>query len=179
MKTFSKILLANAFVFLFAFATPAKASTSVINIVTQIGDSSIVNSQQITLKGANLLAESARAHAKALNKEVAIVVVDAGGNMILLNRDNGTGPHNAEAARLKAYTSMSTKSNTLILGRNAKSNPDTQNLATVSGLLLLGGGVPIFNGNQLIGAIGVAGGGGPENDDNIAKKAVSSVFKKN
>ena len=70
-----------------------------------------------------------------------------------------------------------TKTSTLILGRNAKSNPDTQNLATVSGLLLLGGGVPIFNGNKLIGAIGIAGGGGPEGDDNIANFAVLQLLK--
>ena len=177
MKTYSQILTFSAFVFLLSLATAAKATINMGNSRQQVNDSLIISSQQITLKGANLLAASARAHAKAINKEVAIVIVDAGGNMILLNRDNGTGPHNAEAARLKAYTSMSTKSNTLILGRNAKSNPDTQNLATVSCLLLLGGGVPIFNGNQLIGAIGVAGGGGPENDDVIAKNAVASVFK--
>ena len=67
---------------------------------------------------------------------------------------------------------MSTKTATLLLGRNARANPDTQNLATVSGLLLLGGGVPIFNGEKLIGAIGIAGGGGPEGDDKIANYAV-------
>ena len=174
MKNYGIRLTLSALFILVALATTTKAQSN--NNGTPNETLTIIG-QQITLKGANLLAESARAFAKALNKEVAIVVVDAGGNMILLNRDNGTGPHNAEAARLKAYTSMSTKSNTLVLGRNAKSNPDTQNLATVSGLLLLGGGVPIFNGDKLIGAIGVAGGGGPENDDNIAKDAVASVFK--
>ena len=155
----------------------ASATASTPNQQVHRNDSLIVSNPQLTLKAAQLLAESARSYAKALGKEVAIVVVDAGGNMLLLNRDNRTGPHNAEAARLKAYTSMSTKSNTLLLGRNAKANLDTQNLATVSGLLLLGGGVPIFSGETLIGAIGVAGGGGSENDDSIAKKAVAHVFK--
>ena len=161
-----------------ALSAPVQAKqTQIEKHIVENNDSLYVNNQQLTLKAANLLAESARAYAKTLNKEVAIAVVDAGGNILLINRDNNTGPHNAEAARLKAYTSMSTKTATLLLGRNAKSNPDTQNLATVSGLLLLGGGVPIYKGDKVIGAIGIAGGGGSENDDSIAKYAVLQLLK--
>ncbi|WP_240047097.1 heme-binding protein [Hymenobacter nivis] len=35
------------------------------------------------------------------------------------------GPHNTEAARRKAYTALSTKPATLLLGRSARANPDT------------------------------------------------------
>ena len=178
MKSYKYYLTLGFLLSSFALANPAKANLAHIEkFVTEKNDSLFVTNQQLTLKAANLLAESARTYAKTLNKEVAIAVVDAGGNILLINRDNSTGPHNADAARLKAYTSMSTKTATLILGRNAKSNPDTQNLATVSGLLLLGGGVPIFNNDKLIGAIGIAGGGGPEGDDNIAKYAVLQLLK--
>ena len=178
MKSYKYILWFGISILTFALATSAYADqVQNHSLLKEKNDSLIVTNQHLTLKAANLLAESARTYAKTLNKEVAIAVVDAGGNVLLINRDNNTGPHNADAARLKAYTSMSTKTSTLILGRNAKSNPDTQNLATVSGLLLLGGGVPIFNGNKLIGAIGIAGGGGPEGDDNIANFAVLQLLK--
>jgi len=41
--------------------------------------------------------------------------------------------------------------------------------------LLLGGGVPIWHNNVIIGAIGVAGGGSAENDDLIARSAVLQI----
>lgn len=178
MKSYINYLTTVTLLCSILLASPAAARKDhhILSHPQQNDSLSIVN-QQLTLKAANFLAESARFYAKTLNKEVAIAVVDAGGNILLINRDNSTGPHNADAARLKAYTAMSTKTSTLILGRNTKSNPDTENLATVSGLLLLGGGVPVFIDDKVIGAIGIAGGGGPENDDNIAKYAVLELLK--
>lgn len=128
---------------------------------------------QLTLEGAFALTTNARAAATAIGKEVSIAIVDESGTTILLSRGNGVGPHNTEAARRKAFTALSTKTGTLALGRNAKANPDSENLAHLPELLLLGGGAPLWYDNQIIGAIGVAGGGGPENDDLIAKSAAS------
>lgn len=130
---------------------------------------------QLTLEGAFALTTNARAAAAALGKQVSIAIVDQSGTTILLSRGNGVGPHNTEAARRKAFTALSTKTGTLLLGRNAKANPDSENLANLPELLLLGGGVPLWYDNKVIGAIGVAGGGGPENDDQIAKSAVSKI----
>ncbi|AKQ47315.1 hypothetical protein TH63_19365 [Rufibacter radiotolerans] len=123
---------------------------------------------QLPLKTAQEIAARARLKAAALQKEVSIAIVDASGEVILLSRGDGVGPHNTEAARRKAYTSLSTKTTTLLLGRNARTNPDTENLAHLPELLLLGGGTPLWHQGKVIGAIGVAGGGGPENDDTIA-----------
>ncbi|WP_239023024.1 heme-binding protein [Pontibacter mangrovi] len=129
------------------------------------------DAHQLTLEAASELTNRARAAAKSLNKDVSIAIVDASGQVIMLTRGNGVGPHNTEAARRKAYTSLSTKTPTLQLARNAKANADTENLANLPELLLLGGGCPIWYNGQIIGGIGVAGGGGPENDHNIAKAA--------
>ncbi|GAB2552097.1 heme-binding protein [Rufibacter soli] len=123
---------------------------------------------QLPLKTAQEVASRARMKAAALQKEVSIAVVDASGEVILLSRGDGVGPHNTEAARRKAYTSLSTKTNSLLLSRNTRTNPDTENLAHLPELLLLGGGSPLWYKGKVIGAIGVAGGGGPENDDAIA-----------
>ncbi|GGG13666.1 heme-binding protein [Pontibacter amylolyticus] len=131
----------------------------------------VAESHQLTLEAALELTSRARVAARSLNKDVSIAILDASGQVIMLTRGNGVGPHNTEAARRKAYTSLSTKTPTLLLGRNAKANTDTQNLANLPELLLLGGGYPIWHNGRVIGGIGVAGGGGPENDDNIAKSA--------
>jgi len=109
--------------------------------------------------------------AALLNKKVSIAILDASGTIILITRADGVGPHNTEAARRKAYTALSTKTATLALLRNAEKNPDTKNLNTLPELLLLSGGIPIWYNGNIIGSIGVAGGGSPENDDSIAKSA--------
>ncbi|MGM9511702.1 GlcG/HbpS family heme-binding protein [Larkinella sp. GY13] len=128
-------------------------------------------SYQLTLDAAVALAKQARACASHLGKSVTISIVDAAGQVILISCQENVGPHNTEAARRKAYTSVSTKTPTLTLSRSARSNPDTENLANLPELLLLGGGCPLWFEGKLIGAVGVAGGGSPENDDLIAKSA--------
>lgn len=128
---------------------------------------------QLTLAAAEQLATAARSACAALGKTITVAVLDAGGQTVLLARGDGVGPHNSEAARRKAFTSFSTKTATLQLARNARANPDTANLANLPELLLLGGGVPIWQRDALVGAIGVAGGGGPEGDDTCARAALS------
>lgn len=125
----------------------------------------------LTLDGAILIAQSVQIAAKKLNKTVTIAVVGDQGETILIYRGDGVGPHNTEAARRKAYTSLSTKTATLLLARNARSNSDSNNLAELPELLLLAGGHPLWKEGSVIGAIGIAGGGSPENDDLIASKA--------
>lgn len=128
-------------------------------------------SYQFTLEGAQEVASRAQEAAKKLNKAVTIAVVGVQGETILIYKGDGVGPHNTEAARRKAFTSLSTKTATLLLARNARSNPDTNNLASLPELLLLSGGHPLWKDGVVIGAIGIAGGGSPENDDLIASKA--------
>ncbi|EII7450264.1 heme-binding protein [Salmonella enterica subsp. enterica serovar Newport] len=112
------------------------------------------------------------------NKTGVVAVVDNGGNLVALQRDDNVGPHNTLAAQKKAYTALSTKSDTRELARKAALNPETQNLNTVPQLLLLGGGVPVKSGDMVIGAIGVAGTGGPADDQHCAQEAIKEVMNK-
>lgn len=128
------------------------------------------SASELKLEEAQKIADQVLKAAKTLNKNVTVAVVGAQGETILIYRGDGVGPHNTEAARRKAYTALSTKTPTLTLARNARSNPDTANLAELPELLLLGGGTPLFKEGSVIGAVGVAGGGGPENDDLLATK---------
>ena len=67
------------------------------------------------------LAHAARAACRALGREVAVAVVDASGQTLLMSRAASVGPHNLEAARRKAYTALSTRQPTLALGSAALS----------------------------------------------------------
>lgn len=125
----------------------------------------------LTLEAAFEIHKRVTKTATLMDKKVSISLLDASGTIILITRADGVGPHNTEAARRKAYTALSTKIATLALLRNAEKNPDTKNLNTLPELLLLSGGAPIWYKGNIIGSIGVAGGGSPENDDLIAKSA--------
>lgn len=125
--------------------------------------------------GALKLAEQANLEAKKLEKNVSIAVLNASGITLLLLKGDNVGPHNTEASRKKAYTSLSTKTPSMELMRNAAANKDALNLNSVSDLLLLAGGMPIWKDGQLIGSIGISGGGSGQNDNSIALKTVESL----
>lgn len=129
----------------------------------------IRTTESLTLEAAFVLQKQATEKAALLGKSISVAILDASGNILLLTRGAGVGPHNTEAARRKAFTALSTQTPTLMLLRNAAKNPDTQNLNSLPELLLLSGGIPVYNRSQIVGSIGIAGGGSPENDHAIAQ----------
>ncbi len=125
--------------------------------------------------GALKLAEQANLEAHKLDKNVSIAVLNASGVTLLLLKGDQVGPHNTEASRRKAYTSLSTKTPSFELMQKAAADSTAQNLNTLPELLLLGGGVPIWKDSELVGSIGVSGAGGGENDHNVAKNAAENL----
>ena len=135
----------------------------------------VEKSADLNQMGALKLAEQAKLEAQKLDKNVSVAVVNSSGVTILLLKGDNVGPHNTEASRRKAYTSVSTKTPSFELMEKAALDATAKNLNTLPELLLLGGGVPVFKDGQLVGSLGVSGGGGGENDHNIAKKAAENL----
>lgn len=133
--------------------------------------------RDVSLDGASRLLDAAMTACHAEGKVLAAAVVDRGGNLVALRRDDGVGPHNTIAAQRKAYTALSTRTATRLLAANARASAETANLNTVDTLLLLGGGVPLMVEGELIGAIGIAGAGGPAADEACALAAIDNVFR--
>lgn len=131
-------------------------------------------SYNLTQEGALQLAKQANLEAKKINKNISIAVLNSSGVTLLILKGDNVGPHNSEASRRKAYTSLSTKTPSYILMKNAEQNPDAKNLNTLPELLLLGGGSPIYKDGNLVGSIGISGGGSGENDHNLALEAVEN-----
>ena len=124
----------------------------------------------LDLKTARLLADTAMTNCTG-----TVSVLDRGGNLLVTLRGDGVGPHNTAASQRKAYTALSTKTATRLFAERARSNPETSNLNTLDELLLLGGGIPLFAADELVGAMGVAGSGGGEQDENCAIKAAEKT----
>ena len=57
----------------------------------------------------------------------------------------------------------------------AQKNPAAANLGDIPGYLLLGGGVPVRVGNEVIGAVGVSGAPGGHLDEQCALAALDKV----
>lgn len=132
-------------------------------------------SHTLNQSGALKLAEQAAVEAQKLNKQVSVAVLNSSGVTILLLKGDNVGPHNTEASRRKAYTSLSTKTASYELMQKAAQSDDAKNLNTLPELLLLGGGAPIWKDGELVGSIGISGGGGGENDHNIAINAIENM----
>lgn len=136
----------------------------------------ILQQPNMSLALANQLINASLKACHAENRSAVVAVVDRGGNLIAVQRDDQVGPHNTEAAQRKAFTALSTKTPTRLLAEKARTTPDSNNLATLDSLLLIGGGVPVFSGKDIIGAIGVGGAGGAAQDESCALQAIQQVL---
>lgn len=136
----------------------------------------VVQRNDVSLAIANDLLNAALAACHADGRTGVAAIVDRGGNLVALQRDDNVGPHNTLAAQRKAYTALSTKTPTRLLAERARSTPDAENLNTLHELLLLGGGVPLLVEGQVIGAIGVAGAGGAATDEGCALAAINKIL---
>ncbi len=129
----------------------------------------------ISLDLANQIAQATVATCSAGGYNVTATVVDRAGVVRAVQRADNAGPHTLEASRLKAYTSASAKNNTLAIMEIAQKNPAAANLVNIPGYLLLGGGVPVRVGNEVVGAVGVGGAPSGQIDEQCAVAALDKV----
>ena len=106
---------------------------------------------------------------------VSAAVVDRAGTLRALQRADNAGPHTVAAAQGKAYTSASAKNTTLAMLDNVQKNPAAATLVHIPGFLIVGGGVPVKVGNEVIGAVGVGGAPGGHLDEQCAMAALEKV----
>jgi uncharacterized protein GlcG (DUF336 family) len=131
--------------------------------------------RNMSLELASQLAASTVASCLAGGYNVTAAVVDRAGQLRALHRADGAGPHTIDAAQAKAFTSASARNSTLAMMEGAQKNPAAANLVHIPGFLLLGGGVPVKAGNEVIGAIGVGGAPGGHLDEQCAVAAIDKA----
>lgn len=129
----------------------------------------------ISLDLATQIAAGAVAACQAGGYAVTATVVDRSGGVRAVQRADNAGPHTLAASHDKAFTSASARNTTLAMMENAQKNPAAANLVHIPGFLLLGGGVPIKAGNDVIGAVGVGGAPGGHLDEQCAMAAIDKV----
>ncbi len=124
------------------------------------------------------LAQATVAACAAKNFNVAATVVDRGGVVLATIRADRAGPHTIDASRAKAFTSVSAKNNTGAMAEAAANNAGARNLVHIPGFLLLGGGVPVKVGDEVIAAVGVGGAPGGHLDEECANAGLQAIAAK-
>ena len=127
----------------------------------------------LSRQSAAALVSAAREAAKKIGVEVSIAVTDAGGHLRAFERTDASLFLTVDIAIDKAWTAasfgMPTHAWPAILA-----NPNAAQLSHRPRFVAVGGGVPVFDGEQLAGAIGISGGDYLQ-DQQIAESALDSV----
>lgn len=131
---------------------------------------------ELTLAKANAIIETALSKAAELKlKPLGVVVLDAGGHPVALQRQDGTSMLRADVASGKAYGALAVGSGSRALSKTAIERPHFfQGLSGVSGgkIIPVPGGVLIrAKSGTIIGAVGVSG----DTSDNDEVVAVAGI----
>lgn len=124
---------------------------------------------QLTLQQANTIIEKAFAKARETKvKPLAVVVLDASGNIVSAQREDGASMFRMDVARGKAWASVAMGASSRALAKRAKDNPNffVTLAATAQGKFLpQTGAVLIRNAaGEILGAAGASGGTGEEDE---------------
>ncbi|MCF8572142.1 heme-binding protein [Gordonia sp. HY002] len=130
---------------------------------------------EITLEHANRLIIQGITAAEAEGMNAVFAVLDKGAHLVAFVRMDGAWLASNELAIAKARTSVMLQAPTAALAAPVELGKPALHFDHIHspGLLLVGGGVPLFdNDGNLIGGLG-ASGGTPEQDDALARAAMA------
>ena len=130
----------------------------------------------LPLSLANKAMQAAVEACKKDGYRVSVSVVDPGGVLRVMGRADGAGPHTVDSSRKKAYTAVSIRRPTSELADLIVKVPTLEALRDMnSEILILGGGLPIEIGGDVVGGIGVGGAPGTHLDDACAQRGLDAI----
>jgi uncharacterized protein GlcG (DUF336 family) len=134
----------------------------------------LITQRNMSLEMAKTIAEATIGECKSKGFHTAAVVVDRGGQILVMLRDEQATPQTAEMARRKAYTAVMFRSTTLEFQKRTAEDPTLAPQRQVADILALGGGVPIRLDKEIVGGVASAGSN-QEQDDACAKAGIAKV----
>lgn len=109
---------------------------------------------RLTLSDAKRVANAAETEAKFTNQDVVIAIVDQGGHLMYLQRENAL-LGSIDFAISKAKTAVLFRSPTKVLEQMVSEGK--QGFLSMPQMLAVEGGVPLLYQGQVVGGIGVSG----------------------
>ncbi len=125
---------------------------------------------ETALKAAQAALESCRKS----GYQVAVAVVDRAGLTQVMLRDRFAGAHTPDTATNKAWTAVSFKTNTTDLAKEARVGTDMFGVRQLPRAVLIGGGMMIQAGGNMLGGIAVSGAPGAA-DDVCASAGIKAI----
>lgn len=114
----------------------------------------------LSLEQANaILAAAFDAAARVGARPIGVIVLDAGGQPVAYQRQDGASLFRFDIARGKAMTALGMGVDSGVIAQRASGNPAffTSVAAVTGALVLSAGGVLILDRGQVIGAVGISG----------------------
>ena len=143
--------------------------------LAQAEDAATYTSRNLTPETALKAAQAALKKCRDSGWQVAVAVVDRAGVVQVVLRDRYAGPHTPRTAGGKAWTAVSFRSNTSALVDLTQPGKAQSGVRHLPHVVVLGGGVIIEAGGQMLGAIGVSGAPGGEADETCAKAGLAAI----
>ena len=132
--------------------------------------------QSATLEDARRVIAAGEVAASELGQPMNIAVVDAGGNLIAHERMDGAWIGSIDISINKAFTARAFDLATEALAPNAQ--PGTQfygiHGSNNGRIMIFAGGMPLVSNGNVVGAVGVSGGDGKQ-DQAVAEAAASAL----
>ncbi len=139
----------------------------VLSIFVVSAMAQVVEKKTLTLEGARQVIAAAKDYAKKNNAPGGVIaVVDDGGNLIALERLDGTFTAGANISIGKAKTAVMFKRPTKVFEDIIKNGRTS--MVALQDFTPLQGGVPIMVDGQIVGGVGVSGAMSAQQDEELA-----------
>jgi len=130
----------------------------------------------INLKTARQVIAAAEAKAHEIGQPMNIAVVDSGGNLVSHVRMDGAWIGSIDVSINKAFTARAFDISTAQLSENSQPGQQFYGIQNSNHgrIMIFAGGVPLRRNGQVVGAIGVSGGSGSQ-DQAVATSGASAI----
>lgn len=131
----------------------------------------------ITLEVARRIIAAAEKKAEQIGQPMNIAVVDSGGNLVAHVRMDGAWIGSVDISIKKAWTARAFDPPTAELAKNSQSGGQFFGIhASNQGrVMIFAGGIPLKKGDAVVGAVGVSGGMGEQ--DQAVAEAGAAAFR--
>ncbi len=138
----------------------------------------MLTTQTLDLNDARTIIDAGIAEAERIGNPMNIAVVDAGGCLLAFARMDDAWRGSVDIAIGKAWTARAFDVETKALAKLAQPGADFYGIhASNDGkVMIFAGGVPIKEGETVIGAVGVSGGTGKQ-DQGVAEAAAQAFAR--
>jgi len=132
--------------------------------------------QSVSLADARRIIAAGEEKATQIGSPSNIAVVDAGGNLVAHVRMDGAWVGSIDISINKAFTSRAFDIETKALAANAQPEGQFYGIQNSNGgrVMIFAGGVPLKSNGVVVGAVGVSGGMGKQ-DQEVAEAAAAAL----